>query len=126
MRSAATSTSSGGAFALSSRYISSTSGASAARHAIPPAMISGPTGCSAYSIPVTTPKLPPPPRSAQNRSGFSRSLAVTTHPSAVTTSIESTLSLVQPKRRVRYPIPPPSVRPAIPVADTNPSTVASP
>ena len=52
-------------------------------------------------MPVTTPKLPPPPRSPQNRSGFSSSLARTSRASAVTTSIPTTLSDVQPQRRVR-------------------------
>ena len=36
-------------------------------------MMSGPTGCSVYSKLVATPKLPPPPRSPQNRSLCSRS-----------------------------------------------------
>ena len=45
---------------------------------------------------VTTPKLPPPPRSAQNRSAFSFSLAVRTRPSAVTTSAERRLSIDRP------------------------------
>ncbi len=36
-----------------------------------------PTGCSRNMNDVTTPKLPPPPRSAQNRSGCSSALAVT-------------------------------------------------
>jgi hypothetical protein len=36
-----------------------------------PAITVGPTGCSANRNEVTTPKLPPPPRSAQNRSGCS-------------------------------------------------------
>ena len=36
---------------------------------------------------VTTPKLPPPPRSAQNRSGSLSAVARTSSPSAVTTSI---------------------------------------
>jgi hypothetical protein len=68
---------------------------------MPPAIICGPIGCSAYSKLVTTPKLPPPPRSAQKRSAFSLSLARTTRASAVTTSIDMTLSLVQPNRRER-------------------------
>ena len=42
------------------------------RHAMAPPTISGPTGYNAYSKLVTTPKLPPPPRSPQNRSAFSR------------------------------------------------------
>src|SRR5258706_1941763 len=36
-----------------------------------PRLTSGPTGWSANSNDVTTPKLPPPPRSAQKISGFS-------------------------------------------------------
>ena len=38
------------------------------------------TGCSATSNSVTTPKLPPPPRMAQKRSGFSCALALTLAP----------------------------------------------
>src|SRR6185312_13763442 len=76
---------------------------------------------------VTTPKLPPPPRSAQNRSLCSLSaLAVTNDPSASTTSADSRLSTVRPKRRDRYPMPPPSVRPATPVEAMNPDGVAMP
>jgi hypothetical protein len=37
---------------------------------------------------LTTPKLPPPPRSAQNKSGFSVVLARTSLPSSLTTSAE--------------------------------------
>src|SRR6266545_961137 len=44
----------------------------------------GPSGWAVNSNVVTTPKLPPPPRSAQNRSGFSVSLARRSCPSAVT------------------------------------------
>ena len=43
-----------------------------------PRFTSGPTSCSANSNSVTTPKLPPPPRSAQCRSAFSAADAVTT------------------------------------------------
>ena len=50
---------------------------------------------------VTIPKFPPPPRSAQNRSPWELSLAVTKVPSARTTSAASRLSTVRPKRRVR-------------------------
>ncbi len=50
---------------------------------------------------VTMPKLPPPPRSAQNRSGWEFSLAVTKLPSASTTSADSRLSMVWPNRRDR-------------------------
>ena len=43
-------------------------------------------GCAANSKAVTIPKLPPPPRSAQNSSAFSSAVAGTTSPSAVTIS----------------------------------------
>ena len=65
---------------------------------------------------VTTPKLPPPPRSPQNRSGFS--LSAGRHdevPSAVTTSHERSASIASPDLRIRWPMPPPSVSPAMPV-----------
>ena len=55
---------------------------------------SGRPGAARNSNSVTTPKLPPPPRSPQNRSAFSSALARTTLPSAVTTSAESRLSQV--------------------------------
>ena len=42
-----------------------------ARRTASPRWTIGPTSCSRYSNSVTTPKLPPPPRSAQNRSGCS-------------------------------------------------------
>src|SRR4030095_6480093 len=42
------------------------------------------TGCARNSNEVTTPKFPPPPRSAQNKSAFCASLAVTTLASANT------------------------------------------
>src|SRR6516165_4099381 len=41
------------------------------------------------------PKFPPPPRIAQKRSGCTSELARRTHPSAVTTSTASSLSLCQ-------------------------------
>ena len=50
---------------------------------------------------VTMPKFPPPPRSAQNRSPWESSLAVTNVPSARTTSAAIRLSTVSPKRRDR-------------------------
>ena len=92
---------------------------------MPPRMI-GPTGCSRYSNSVTMPKLPPPPRSPQNSSGFSCSLAVTKRPSAVTRSAESRLSQVRPCSRSSQPLPLPRVRPARPVVVTRPPVVASP
>ena len=59
-------------------------------------MTIGPTGWSLNSKEVTTPKLPPAPRSPQKSSSFSVSLAVTSCPSAVTTSAEIRLSAVSP------------------------------
>ncbi len=72
------------------------------------------------------PKLPPPPRIAQNRSGFSSALARTSFPSAVTTSADRRLSAVSPYLRLIQPNPPPSVRPAIPVVELMPVGVTSP
>src|SRR5271165_5572760 len=56
----------------------------------------GPSGWSANSNEVTTPKLPPRPRNAQKRSGCSVSLARMNSPSDVTTSAERRLSTVSP------------------------------
>ena len=75
---------------------------------------------------VAMPKLPLPPCSAQNSSLFSSSLAVTTRPSAVTSSTSSRLSHASPHSRSSQPEPPPSVRPATPVDETRPPVVASP
>ena len=72
------------------------------------------------------PKLPPPPLSPQNRSGFSSSLAVTTLPSAVTTSAETRLSQASPYDGDNHPMPPPSVSPPTPVALISPPVVAKP
>ena len=72
------------------------------------------------------PKLPPPPRSPQNRSAFSASFAWTRQPSAVTTSAATRLSHARPCRRINQPMPPPRVKPPIPVDDTRPPVVASP
>ena len=72
------------------------------------------------------PKLPLPPCSAQNSSLFSSSLAVTTRPSAATSSTSSRLSQASPHSRSSQPEPPPSVRPATPVDETRPPVVASP
>ena len=89
-------------------------------------MTIGPTGCRRNSNSVTTPKLPPPPRRPQNRSGFSSALARTTLPSAVTTSAESRLSHVTPYIRSSQPLPLPSARPPTPVSDTRPPVTARP
>ena len=86
----------------------------------------GPTGWRANSKLVTTPKLPPPPRSAQNRSSFSVALAGTTRPSAVTTSADTRLSIARPYRLRSQPMPPLSVSPPTPVSEISPPGVARP
>src|SRR2546425_811286 len=91
------------------------SASSTSKNIGPPMMLF--TGWSLYWKFVTTPKLPPPPRSAQKRSGFALLLAVTNEPSARTTSAEIRLSSERPLPRVRYPMPPPSLSPAMPLVD---------
>src|SRR5216683_7365575 len=51
-----------------------------------------PAGCTWNSNEVTTPKLPPPPRRPQNKSSFRKALAISSWPSAVTTSADTRLS----------------------------------
>ena len=76
---------------------------------------------------VTTPRCPPPPpRSAQNRSGCWVGLAVTTEPLASTTRIEVTASQVSPCARVSTPTPPPWVRPAMPTVGHEPPAIPRP
>ena len=75
---------------------------------------------------VTTPKFPPPPRSAQKRSGFSLAFAWTNRPSARTTSAETRLSLVRPHFLVKCPMPPPRVKPPTPVVEIIPLGAARP
>ena len=87
-------------------------------------MTLGPTGCSWNSKEVATPKLPPPPRTAQNSSGSSSWLARTTLPSAVTSSTARRLSSARPYLPISQPIPPPSVSPATPVLETTPPVTA--
>src|SRR5262249_3954272 len=58
-------------------------------------------GCALNKNDVTTPKLPPPPRTAQKRSGCSLALEVTKLPSASTISTASKLSIVRPHWRVK-------------------------
>ena len=89
-------------------------------------MTIGPTGCAWNSKEVTTPKLLPAPRTAQKRSSFSVALALRSWPSAVTMSTESRLSIERPCLRRRWPTPPCSVRPAMPVVETTPPGTASP
>jgi hypothetical protein len=84
------------------------------------------TGCSRNKKEVTTPKFPPPPRMAQNRSESSSALTVTKRPSARTISAPIRLSMERPNLRVRYPSPPPSVSPPTPVVENRPLGVASP
>src|SRR5215204_3440690 len=117
---------SSGASATKSRRNRSTCGASSIGQASRPASTVGPSGCSWNSNEVTIPKLPPPPRRPQNSSGFSRSLATTNSPSAVTTSHDRRLSIVRPNFRMMLPMPPPRVSPATPVWLTIPPVTASP
>ena len=100
---------------MKSRRNASTVGASSAGHATSPARMVGPSGCSSNVKSVTTPKLPPPPRRPQNRSGFSAWEARTMEPSAVTTWQDLSASIASPIFRMRWPMPPPSVSPAMPV-----------
>jgi len=71
------------------------------------------TGWTRNSNEVTTPKLPPPPRRAQNKSSFSLALATRGFPSEVTISNDRTLSQVRPYFLTSQPTPPPSASPAI-------------
>src|SRR5262249_21509792 len=75
----------------------------------------GPCRFALNSNDVTAPKLPPPPRKAQNRSGFSASLARRRSPSAVTMSTDPRLAQAYPNLREVQPKPPPMVKPATPV-----------
>ena len=76
---------------------------------------------------VTTPRWPPPPpRSAQNRSGSCSALTLRTRRSAVTTCIEVTASQVSPIARVSTPTPPPRVSPAMPTVAHEPPAIARP
>src|SRR5262249_15005608 len=69
-------------------------------------------GCALKRKDVTTPKLPPPPRTAQKRSEFSLALAVTKRPSARTKSTARRLSIVRTYCRVSAPIPTAECEPA--------------
>ena len=92
---------------------------------IPPRRM-GPTACREKVNSVTIPRFPPPPRSPQNRSGFSSVEAVTMRPSAVTTSALSKLSQAKPKLRSSHPLPDPRERPPTPVVETRPPVTARP
>lgn len=91
-----------------------------------PAVISLRIGCSLNWQLVTTPKFPPPPRTAQKRSEFSVSRARRNLPSAVTRSTDRRSSSVMPCLRVSHANPPPSVSPAIPAAEVMPVGSTSP
>jgi hypothetical protein len=95
--------SSSGSDGSSSRYQRITAGVSAMSYRTGPPMIvpRSPMSWQRNVNEVTTPKFPPPPRNAQNRSLWSFSLAVTNVPSARTTSADRRLSTVRPKRRDR-------------------------
>ena len=77
----------------------STVSAVAGSTSIPPTLPG--RSASRYWNRVTTPKLPPPPRSAQNRSGLVSASARRSSPSAVTMSAASRLSIVRPCLRPR-------------------------
>ena len=74
---------------------------------------------------VTTPKFPPPPRMAQNRSGSCSASHCAIDPSASTSDAASRLSIVRPSARVRWPMPPPSVSPPTPVVPITPTGTVS-
>ena len=114
--STAAATSSSGAVRRKSPTNVSASFARAKGWTTSPPVIRGPTACNRYSKAVTTPKFPPPPRMAQNRSAWSSLVARTRRPSARTTSAAMTLSTVMPNLPSSHPKPPPSVNPAMPVS----------
>jgi hypothetical protein len=118
-------TSSGASSMKSRQNFISSAARSAGCITIPPRTI-GPTGCSRNVKLVTIPKLPLPPRRPQNRSGLSSADAVTTRPSAVTTSASIRLSQVNPSLRSSQPLPDPRTSPPTPVVETRPPVTARP
>ena len=116
---------SSGAVPMNSWKKGSTSSVRSSGHNIGPAHTFA-TSCSWSVKEVTTPKLPPPPRIAQKRSGCSSAFAVTNVPSARTMSTSRKLSMVSPHLRVRCPTPPPSPRPPRPVVEMMPPGAARP
>ena len=56
---------------------------------------------------VTTPRLPPPPRTAQKISGLVSASARTRVPSPITTSTAVRLLVARPSLRAYHPMPPP-------------------
>ncbi len=83
------------ASAMNPAIVSTVAGSSS----IPPTTVS--SGCSANRNRVATPKFPPPPRIAQNRSGSCSASTRWSSPSAVTISAASRLSIVRPCLRTR-------------------------
>ncbi|QZO02553.1 hypothetical protein K6K41_18115 [Chenggangzhangella methanolivorans] len=76
---------------------------------------------------VLTPKLPPPPpRKPQNRFGSAPCDTERTAPSAVTISAPVIASEPTPKRRMLKPMPPPSMKPAMPTVGQRPWVMARP
>src|SRR5207244_4502921 len=71
-------------------------------------------GWSRYSNEAAMPKSPPPPQSAQRRSGCDSAVTFRIPPLAVTSSTPSRLSAASPCFAISQPSPPPRVRPAIP------------
>src|SRR5436190_10461380 len=105
---------------------SRTSGATDHGHDRPKIVIRS-TVCVSNVKDVTTPKLPPPPpRSAQKRSGLVASSHARTRPSAVTTVAAVSESHVRPKCRPVTPWPPPIVRPAMPTLPHVPPGIIAP
>ncbi len=114
--------SSGAAFAASRKPVIVS--VVAGRISMPPTISE--ISCSRSLRRVAMPKLPSPPRIAQNRSGSESSLASTTSPSAVTTSAASRSSIVSPFLRTRKPMPPARVMPPMPTEPLSPSPVTRP
>src|SRR5580698_4530341 len=78
-------------------------------------------------IEVATPKLPPPPPRLAQYSALSwPGSQVCLTPSAVTMSMDRRSSQVSPYFRPTMPIPPPSVRPAMPTVGQDPPGTALP
>ena len=115
--------SSSGAASASAMNPAITSGV-AGRKSIPPTIVS--TSWRRYLSRVATPKFPPPPRSAQNRSAWWSASTRRNSPSAVTISAASRSSIVIPCLRTRKPMPPLSVMPPMPTEPASPNPVASP
>ena len=90
--------SSSGAASASAMNPAITSGV-AGRISMPPTIVW--TWCRRNWNRVATPKLPPPPRIAQNRSGWASASTRRSWPSAVTSSAASRLSMVRPCLRTR-------------------------